>query len=218
MKYQVKKLVGKDEYVFDCETTDTQSFFEEAAFFSSLPTKCGGAASCTSRDLVFMHRKPKGYDYYSIQCRECLWELDYGEHLKDKGGGLFVKKWREPYRPEGADRPPDHEEYVPPGDAPKDFAPAGGVPDPNSKNAAPLPKQNPQGRNQSSPITPKQRALLFKVAKDEWDLSSDGVKDWLLSKYGDLVCDDEGRVTTTRVTQKMLNELLREIGYVAPPG
>ena len=61
--------------------------------------RCG---NCDSEHLRPVHRTPKGYEYYSVRCDDCRFELKFGQQ-KD-GGRLFPKGWEPPFESD-ADQP-----------------------------------------------------------------------------------------------------------------
>jgi len=68
---------------------------KNAGFWGECPTKCGG---CSSEDIGFFARIPKGNLYVGMKCRGCGYEMNFGQNKE--GGGLFIKdggKWNAPY-------------------------------------------------------------------------------------------------------------------------
>lgn len=58
--------------------------------------KCG---HCGSPDLRLCHRTPQGYEYFSVKCESCGYEMKFGQQ-KDSGK-LFPKGWEPPYQGDG---------------------------------------------------------------------------------------------------------------------
>jgi len=79
---------GRLEFRFQAET-DKVAFATVASIASifELDSACG---HCGSKAIVPEHRNAGGYEYYSLRCRDCLSQLDFGQ-LRD-GGGLFPKR------------------------------------------------------------------------------------------------------------------------------
>lgn len=78
----------------DAEVKDIKTCFAFVAYVQSVfgTKRCG---NCESPNLAFCHRTPQGYEYYSVQCRDCQHELKFGQQ-KDSGR-LFPKGWGMPY-------------------------------------------------------------------------------------------------------------------------
>lgn len=86
--------IGNYEVKIQVEGSSEADIFKGLSFYSAnLPTKCG---NCEGGDLFPQHAVRKGYDFYSIVCRTCRWELKYGQ-AKDTPGKLFPKEWEQPY-------------------------------------------------------------------------------------------------------------------------
>lgn len=45
---------------------------------------------CGSEEIAYEHRQHDGNDYYSLKCRACGAQLDFGQHKT--GGTLFAKR------------------------------------------------------------------------------------------------------------------------------
>lgn len=58
--------------------------------------KCGNCGGVDHRPL---YRRIKEYDFYSLQCQGCGWELKFGQRKED--GQLFPKAWEAPYEQQG---------------------------------------------------------------------------------------------------------------------
>jgi hypothetical protein len=93
MNAKLKTMIGAQIWEFEIEATDTGDFWRKAAVISSFPRKC---KNCQSEDLSFVHRSPKGYNYYEIGCNACGHALKYGQH--QEGGLFFSKGWEAPYQ------------------------------------------------------------------------------------------------------------------------
>ncbi len=57
---------------------------------------CG---KCGEGNLKLSHRSPQGYDYHSIACQDCGYELKFGQ-VKETGR-LFNKGWEPKYEDDG---------------------------------------------------------------------------------------------------------------------
>ena len=61
---------------------------EAAGFWGECPVKCGNP-NCGSESIGFFSRTPKGNLYVGMKCRECKYELNFGQNKE--GGKLFIK-------------------------------------------------------------------------------------------------------------------------------
>ncbi len=92
MKYRLTKLIGANQFTFEGEAQSHEEFFEQAAFYSSLPSVCGNG-SCRGTDLKIEFKVTKeGYKYSSIFCTHCKYRLAFGA-VKNPIGSLFKKTW-----------------------------------------------------------------------------------------------------------------------------
>lgn len=92
MKFELTKKMGSTQIKLMGECEDQLKFFRAASFVSDIPDICG---HCQSTNLRFLFRTPKGYEYASIECLDCHYELKYGQHKE--GNTLFAKGWEPPY-------------------------------------------------------------------------------------------------------------------------
>lgn len=92
MKYQLTKKLGSAEISFSGDSESHMDFIKNASFFYDLSEMC---PNCKSMDVRVHYRAPKGYEYASIVCNECHWELKFGQY-KDSTG-LFAKGWEKPF-------------------------------------------------------------------------------------------------------------------------
>lgn len=76
---------------------ETKGIKDAFAFLGAVDSILGvsSCGHCGSDNLKFQHRKPKGYDYYSIVCQDCKHELKFG--VQKETQELFPKNWEEPY-------------------------------------------------------------------------------------------------------------------------
>lgn len=88
MNFELKILVGEQEITIKEDAEDHMDFFSKISFFSTLP-KVGPNGG---KKLKFVHRTPKGFDYYSIVDEETNMELKFGIS-KENPGCLFTKNW-----------------------------------------------------------------------------------------------------------------------------
>ena len=69
------------------ESDDIKELIKQAAFFTQLPKGC----PICKTSVTFTYRKPKGFEYYGLQCTgETIHELTFGIH--QNGGGLYYKE------------------------------------------------------------------------------------------------------------------------------
>lgn len=92
MKFELIKKMGSVEIKLSGECNDQMNFFRAASFVSDLPDSCG---NCQSKNLRFLYRNPKGYEYAEVLCNDCRHTLKYGQHKE--GNTLFAKGWEPPY-------------------------------------------------------------------------------------------------------------------------
>lgn len=92
MKFELVKKMGSINIKLLGECEDQLKFFRAASFVSDIPDVCG---NCDSPNLRFLFRTPKGYEYASVECLACKYELKYGQHKE--GNTLFAKGWEPPY-------------------------------------------------------------------------------------------------------------------------
>ena len=76
------------------DVTDVKQAFQFIAYVESIfgVDRCG---NCESGNLQLSYRQPKGYDYYSVVCKDCHHEFKFG-HVKESGR-LFPKGWEPPF-------------------------------------------------------------------------------------------------------------------------
>lgn len=79
-----KIKIGAMELTFHAQ--NMKDVFRWSAVYGMLPKKCD---NCVSEDLHLTHRSPQENDYFSIRCRSCGAEGNFGQHKK--GGTLFYK-------------------------------------------------------------------------------------------------------------------------------
>lgn len=90
---------GTAAFSIDEECADIKEAF---AFIGGCQNIFGAAESCPNckgTDLRAHYKRVKDFDFYSLQCGNCKWELPFGQ-LKD-GSGLFPKEWQPPYEKQG---------------------------------------------------------------------------------------------------------------------
>lgn len=77
------------------DNLDVLKAFEFVAYTQEVlgVTKCG---QCGSPHVVLQHRSPKGYNYYSVKCEECGYELKFGQ--TQHTNRLFPKGWEAGYQ------------------------------------------------------------------------------------------------------------------------
>lgn len=82
------------------DVPDVKQAFQFIAYAESVfgVDRCG---NCESSNLQLLHRQPQGYDYYSVQCKDCHHELKFGQ-VKESGR-LFQKGWEPPYSDDSDD-------------------------------------------------------------------------------------------------------------------
>lgn len=80
------------------DVEDMKQAFEFIAYAESVfGVDC--CENCQSKNLRLDHRRPKGYDYYSVQCKDCHYELKLSTTKED--GRLYTKEWEPPYSDDG---------------------------------------------------------------------------------------------------------------------
>jgi len=79
--------------------------------------RCG---HCESTNLRLKYTTPQGYEYYSVQCQDCRYELKFGIRQEDKQ--LFPKGWEEPYQ--GGDAKKDEPKKSKPREESREAEPA----------------------------------------------------------------------------------------------
>lgn len=67
-----------------------QAFETLAEFGDVFDEQCCGA--CASTNIRFDVRRPKGFVYYNLICRDCGSRLDVSQHKKEQGGGLYIDR------------------------------------------------------------------------------------------------------------------------------
>ena len=90
---QVKFNVN-DKCQLVIDVPDVTRAFQFIAYVESVfgVDRCG---NCKSNNLQLTHRQPKGYDYYSVTCKDCRHEFKFGQVKETKH--LFQKGWEPPY-------------------------------------------------------------------------------------------------------------------------
>ena len=113
MKAQLHIPLGNKKLIVEGEGTQ-QQIMKGLSFWSNLPEKCG---ACGDSNINLNYRKPKGYDYYGLQCKACEATINFGQTKED--GMFFIKfdaKW-EVYKagdkPKTDNEPPAYTEDVP---------------------------------------------------------------------------------------------------------
>lgn len=91
---EIKLRIG-DSLEVTGDGTDTKAFFRQVSdvgwlFGRHTCGNCGSNSSCPK------FRKVREYDYYSIECTECRYELKLGMRKED--GSFFPKKWEAPFQ------------------------------------------------------------------------------------------------------------------------
>ena len=88
MKVQYKV---NDDCTIDCDVKDMTQAFQFLSYADTLfgVKECG---NCQSPNLRCKHTTPQGkYDYYSVECQDCKYEMKFGQRMEDKR--LFPKGW-----------------------------------------------------------------------------------------------------------------------------
>lgn len=84
---------GNNEIRLEGESSTLRAFWEEMAFWDSLPQ----AGPNGEVDLKFSYRSPKGNDYYAIECPDAGQEFKFGilqvRHSESYPQQLFPKNW-----------------------------------------------------------------------------------------------------------------------------
>ena len=83
-----------DDVRIGADVKDVEQAFQLVAYLTSVlgVKRC---ANCDGPNLVPVHRTPKGYDYYSLQCNDCHHELKISK--VQATGKLYAKGWEEPF-------------------------------------------------------------------------------------------------------------------------
>lgn len=93
MKFEFEIIIGNQKVTVTEEASDHAAFIEKLSFFSGIPTK--GPKGSTN--LRFLHKRVKGFDYYSIMDDDDKMEFKFGQS-KECPGKLFGKGWQPAYR------------------------------------------------------------------------------------------------------------------------
>ena len=101
MKIKLQTTLGNNLFDVECEVASEKDFFKKFGFFSDMPTECD---HCKNKNLAPEYRNAKGFDYYSIRCKSCGYQLQFGQY-KD-GSGLFAKGWSAPVKKDSAPHTP----------------------------------------------------------------------------------------------------------------
>jgi len=87
MSVRVKVRLSLGEIEVEADNVK-QAMRELSPYYDVLAeTACG---RCQSGELALNHRKASGYDYYSLMCRSCGCQLDFGQH--QEADTLFPKR------------------------------------------------------------------------------------------------------------------------------
>jgi len=149
MKYEFTVKLGSTAIKFYGEAESHKDFFEEAALYSGLPKKCG---ECESEDLLLEHRQPQGYDYYSVKCNKCGYNLPYGEY-KEGDGAMFQKQWEAPYAKDEDDDAPKAKKSKGKGLGKKRAAPVEEEEDDEDDEVEAAPQEAPKSKKKSKPAS-----------------------------------------------------------------
>lgn len=75
---------------FECEASDVKEVITQLSSLSEVfeESECG---ACKSKNVRFLKRTNKGFDYYEMQCNHCHARLAFGQH-KSEAKTLFPKR------------------------------------------------------------------------------------------------------------------------------
>lgn len=90
MKFRFTKVIGQTTFTFEDECKTPSEFFQKVVFYQQLPS----VGPKGETDLILQHRKPKGFDYYSIESPKAGMEFMFGA-IKDEQGVLYPKGWKQ---------------------------------------------------------------------------------------------------------------------------
>jgi|SRR3990172_1603972 len=88
MQVEVTVTIGDKQLRVVEDVSSQAQMFDRLEFWDSIP-RIGPNGET---DLKFVHRTPKGFDYYEIVCESAKMRFQFGQ-LKDDKGSLFPKGW-----------------------------------------------------------------------------------------------------------------------------
>lgn len=88
MKFSFDLRIGDRSIRIEEEAADEHEFWRRMAFWDSLPA----AGPNGEADLRFSYRTPKGFEYYTLECRSAGMQFDFGQMNKPTKD-LFPKSW-----------------------------------------------------------------------------------------------------------------------------
>ena len=88
MQIEIEFTVGDKRLKITEEVEGHAEFFTKMEFWDSIPRTGPNGET----DLKFVHRTPKGYDYYEVICESAKMRFQFGQSREDKGR-LFPKGW-----------------------------------------------------------------------------------------------------------------------------
>ncbi len=84
------------------DVKDMKQAFEFLAYAGTVfgEDSCG---NCESKNLRLTHRQPQGFDYYSVECKDCRYEWKFSQQFEANGGKMYPKntEWVPPYSGDG---------------------------------------------------------------------------------------------------------------------
>ena len=98
MKMTTSVPMGANKVVIEGDSL--KQLFMACGFFAKIPQTCG---HCKSKNLSLFGHKNSGYDFFSVICLDCRYELKFGQKKEDNS--LFLRDdqaWEPPY--EGGSR------------------------------------------------------------------------------------------------------------------
>ena len=81
------EIPGPNGSIVKINGASDKEIIAQAAFWMEMPAKCG---CCGDTRLRFDYRTPQDYKFYSLKCRKCGAEYQFGQHKE--GGTLFHKR------------------------------------------------------------------------------------------------------------------------------
>ena len=81
------EIPGPNGSIVKINGASDKEIIAQAAFWMEMPVKCG---CCGDTRLRFDYRTPQDYKFFSLKCRKCGAEYQFGQHKE--GGTLFHKR------------------------------------------------------------------------------------------------------------------------------
>lgn len=88
MQIEIEFTVGDKRLKITEEVEGHADFFTKMEFWDSIPRTGPNGET----ELKFVHRTPKGFDYYEVICEKAKMRFQFGQSKEEKGR-LFPKGW-----------------------------------------------------------------------------------------------------------------------------